>query len=281
MRRILKNLPVDKTTEKKKRDALIESIAVEQTTKARIQEEIDEKKAEIKTLEKNETKAREQVEFWKKAAADAERVFKELEAKVGPLYTRVEEMEARLGTLLKEEVEVRQSIRAKQTELMDNLISLREDFDEEERRLNNEIALIERKKADQEARLMVLSRSGDLIADELAKKESEKQAIDESLTNRMKELTTINMNLTQTKNETERAKKELDNIDSKLSALRIELAEKDKKIIEKTEEIQKQEAVVLNLREQLVQLSAKEKRIQELIPAIEELYNRAGLKVKI
>lgn len=281
MRRILKEKVVDKSTEKKKRDALIQSIAVEETVKARVLDEVKQKKDELKSFEKSEAKAREQVEFWKKAAKDAERVFKALEARVVPLHSRVEEVETRLGKLLKEEVDVRQSLRFEQAKFTDEIIRLHSDFDIEERRLTHEIEVLERQKADQEARLMVLSRSGDMISQDLATKEREQKAMDVSLTNRMRELATINMNLAQTKSETERAKRELDAVDGKLEMLRAELYAKDKEIVAKTEEISYQEQAVISRREQLVALSAKEKRIQDLIPAIEALYERAGLKVKL
>lgn len=281
MRRILKEKVVDKSTEKKKRDALIQSIAVEETVKARVLDEVKQKKDELKSFEKSEAKAREQVDFWEKAAKDAERVFKELEARVVPLHSRVEEVETRLGKLLKEEVDVRQSLRFEQAKFTDEIIRLHSDFDIEERRLTHEIEVLERQKADQEARLMVLSRSGDMISQDLATKEREQKAMDVSLTNRMRELATINMNLAQTKSETERAKRELDAVDGKLEMLRAELYAKDKEIVAKTEEISYQEQAVISRREQLVALSAKEKRIQDLIPAIEALYERAGLKVKL
>lgn len=281
MRRILKEKTVDKSAEKKKRDDLIHSIAVEQTVKTRVEDEVKQKQNELKSMEKAEAKAREQVSFWENAARDAERVFKELEAKVVPLHSRVAEVEARLARLLKDEVDMRQSFRLEQANLTDQIIKMRADFDFEERRLAHEIEILERQKADQEARLMVLSRSGDMIAQDLATKEREQKAMDVSLTNRMKELATINMNLAQTKSEAERAKKELDLVDGRLATLKAELSAKDKEISEKVEEVRKQEEAVHARREQLVSLSVKEKRIQELIPAIEALYERAGLKIKL
>lgn len=281
MRRILKEKTVDKSAEKKKRDILIDSIATEQRTKDVILSEIKSLKDEMRAQRKMTEDAQEKAEFWKKASVDAERVFKELEAKVVPLHSKIEEAENRLGKLLKEEVDLRQSYRFQQANFADQTIKLRADFDYEERRLSHEIELLERQKADQEARLMVLSRSGDLIAQDLATKEREQTAMDVSLANRMKELATINMNLAQTKSESERAKRELDLVDGRLATLKAELSAKDKEISEKVEEVRMQEEAVHARREQLVSLSVKEKRIQELIPAIEALYERAGLKIKL
>jgi chromosome segregation ATPase len=281
MRRILDKKPVDKSAEKKKRDALIQSIGVEETTKMLLLEEIKNLQNELKTNAKEEDKAREQVEFWKNAARDAERVFKELEAKVVPLHSRVAEVETRIGKLIKDEVDIKQSFRKQQFDITNDLAKLRADFEAEERRLSYEIRLLEQQKASEESRLSILSRSSDIVAEDIARKEREQQAIDSSLAHRMRELATINMNLAQTKSEAERAKKELDKVDEKLATLKGELMEKDKEIARKIGEVNEQEQQVHVRREQLVALAAKEKRIQEVIPAIEALYNRAGLKIKI
>lgn len=90
---------VDKSAEKKKRDALIQSIASEETVKARLAAEVTEKKAELLEHEKMVAKAKEQVEYWTKASLDAERVFRELEAKVKPLHSEIDALKNKCAEL--------------------------------------------------------------------------------------------------------------------------------------------------------------------------------------
>lgn len=280
-RREIKTQVADKSAEKKKRDELIASIAVETGVRDDLKKEIavltDEYAAVKEDLEKLEVK----VDFWKKATADAERVFIEWETKAKAMHQAIADAEIRIKELNKEENIAKTNLSRMQVESAGEMAQIHNQVEAEKQRIDASFVALMQENTQLEQRVTVLKSTENSIIDEITVKRAEVINLDGAITKGKSILSQINMDIESARAAYRQSQKQITTIDVQLDALKAELTIKDKEIADKTAALQVQENEMSQKREQLLALAVRENRINELAPAIEELYRKAGLSVKI
>ncbi len=280
-RRETKTQVVDKSAEKKKRDELIASIAVETGVR-------DDLKKEIKALSEEYAKAKEEmtafeakIDFWKKATADAERVFLEWETKAKAMHQAIADAEIRIKELNREESTAKANLSRVQVESAGEMAQIHNQVEAEKQRIDANFVVLMNENTQLEQRVNVLKSTENSIIDEITTKRAEVINLDGAITKGKSILSQINMDIESARAAYRQSQKQITTIDVQLDALKAELTIKDKEIADKTAALQVQENEMNQKKEQLVALAVRENRINELAPAIEELYRKAGLSVKI
>lgn len=280
-RREIKTQGADKSAEKKKRDELIASIAVETGVR-------DDLKKEIKALSEEYAKAKEEmtafeakVDFWKKATADAERVFLEWETKAKAMHQAIADAEIRIKELNREESIAKANLSRVQVESAGEMAQIHNQVEAEKQRIDANFVVLMNENTQLEQRVNVLKSTENSIIDEITEKRKEVILLDEMLTKRKSILSQINMDIESARAAYRESRKEITTLDVQLDALKAELTVKDKEIADKKTALELQEGEMNQKKEQLVALAVRENRINELAPAIEELYRKAGLSVKL
>lgn len=281
MRRIREKKAVDKSADKKKRDALIHSIAIEEQALTLFGEQKNRAKKEISEIEKEKETAREQADFYKNSAARYENEYKELVEKVIPLQSEVAGLNDRIGRLIKEELSIRMSLRGLQEEYARTKAKFNEEEIADTKKQSDRKFYLEQEIISLEAKVKVLTKSSEEVAKDVADKSREKVSLDSSLARRMEELAKINLNLAQSRTESEKAEKELIEVGKKIKSLQNDIAEKDMEISKKNDEVTAREQEVEKKREELVALMQRSKKIDEKAQAVKDLFQMAGLNVDI
>ncbi len=281
MRRIIANKIVDKSTEKKQRDALIDSIAVEKQVLGTLSDEIGESTDRVESLNKEINALVSKIETYQK---DINLYEKKNDKLVGEIIDSQNKLQG-LDEIKKE--------------LERDLLLLRTEFNTEQLKFNKERAefkriserdvleseikkgSIRREIDSLDTRYKVLTKCVDDISKDITNKEQQCKGLDVSIAHRMKELAQINKDLSGSKSQAERASLEFSKIDSKIRELQKEIDLKDKEVREKTEEIKNKENEVEKKREELVAVMMRSRKIDEKAEAIKELFGKAGLKVDI
>jgi hypothetical protein len=280
-RRENKEKVIDKSAEKQKRDELIASIATETTVKQSLQKDSVELKKIIKEENELAVVAKDKKTFWEKASDDAERLFKDLETKIRPLHSELGTLEVTIVQIKKEEAAAKEALLKMQIEATEEMARLNNFYATEKNRIDANFISLARENTELENRVTVLKATESSLVDSIAENRREQIAVTSSLELRIKELAQINLNLSSTQLEISRAQKEVGQIDTRLAVLKVELTAKDKEIQDRAIEVQEKEDEVTLRKQELLALALKEKRIEELVPAIQELYRSAGLSVKI
>lgn len=281
MRRIREKKAVDKSADKKKRDALIHSIAIEEQALTLFGEQKNRAKKEISEIEKEKETAREQADFYKNSAARYENEYNDVVLKLIPLQSEIGSLESRLGKLIKEEVAIRMSLREMQEGYGKERARLDSERIKEEKGYEKRKAELEQEIISLEAKIKVLTKSSEEVAKDVADKSREKVSLDSSLGRRMEELAQINLNLAQSRTESERAEKELAEVGNRIKSLKNDIAAKDVEISKKNDEVTAREQEVEKKREELVALMQRSKKIDEKAQAVKDLFQMAGLNVDI
>lgn len=132
-----------------------------------------------------------------------------------------------------------------------------------------------------ESRVATLIRLESDITQSIHDKKLEQTGLEHTLQFRLQELSRVNVVVDSTKSEYERTKEEYEIWGRRLDEIKTRFNKVDKEVENKTLEVKKKEQEVENMREQLVALMSREKKIDEKASVIRDLFERAGLNVKI
>lgn len=281
MRRIFKSKEVDKSKEKEKKDRLVHAIAIEQTVNTSLVEQNKELASAVASIAKEREEVLadiDSIKEKKRKHADDEAVAK---ARAIRAQAEADEKERLARELAKNVDDLRDSIRS----MRDAITSEQEVISDVRRRESEEytkhISHLRSQVADLEARVTVLSKSERDISDSISNKKLEIQGVEKSLEFRLQELARVNMTVDNTLTEYEKAREEYELFGHKLEGIRAEFARVDKEVSEKVDEVRKKEAEVLAMREQLVALVMREKKLDEKSNFIKDLFAKAGIDVKL
>lgn len=281
MRRIKREGKIDASVEKKKRNEILQSINAAKKEKETVDKNRKDIEVGIVTLTQiHEAKKSEvsvigrQIDTLETKKAELESEIRPLESELDTLKQKISKEKYNLSELEKKVSEKGASI-TKELQLLDDTYHNRIEFTKKTvKSLNDQIA-------EKEARIAVLTHSEEQIASTLVSKEHEKKSLDVSLAHRMKELAQINKDLARTEEETENAEREMKKLTQNVDSKKRELEQFDKEIAAQTEKVQKAEKDAEEKRKQIVALVKREERLNELIPAVRGLYEKAGIKIDI
>lgn len=280
-RREIKTQVADKSVEKKKRDELVASIAVETGVRDGLKKEIESLNAEYKKAKEDMAELEVKVEFWKKATVDAERIFKEWESKAKEMHSSISEAEVRIAALNKDENIAKNNLSRMQVESAGEMAQIHNQVEAEKKRIDATFVSLMGESSQLEQRVEVLKKTENSIIDEITNKRVEVKSLDEDIVKAKSTLSQVNMDIEGARRAYRAAQNEITRIDTQLTAVKAELTQKDIEIAKKTTDLTAAETEVTTKKEQLLALAAKEKRVQDLIPAVRELYRAAGLSINI
>lgn len=281
MRRTATKKGVDKSKEKERQQILMQSIAIEQSNLTALGNAKEELVSEISSLCEQRDKVLEEIGLYKVKADEGNAYLEKLQAEIISGQSEVAELSSEVFGLGKKKEEITRACSVFVENATKENTAIIASLNSSVISLEEKKVLLEREIAEKEARVAVLSKSENVISEEIANKTREKISVDASIEHRMAELAQINLNLASSNTQAVRAKKELDDVASKVVRMKEEIASFDKQIQEKTAEIETQEAEVDKKREQLVGLVMREKKLAEKSGAIRDLFKMAGINISV
>lgn len=267
--------------EKKKREAIMRSIAIEETV---ITEKKKEKELLLKEIADLEVIAGT-------IAIENDVADTELSKKKDELFALKSEVEAKtreVDSLEKKVAFLAQKLELTETEIQRIKASHVKDHNDIKHRIekakeqealtianiNGEINFLKEKVAALTITEAALIQSIDTMT-------REKANLDHAISSRMAELAHINKNLAGSSLQREKAEKYLKEIDERLATAKETLLMQDRLVVAKSEEVVKKEAEVEAKRLELVGLVLREKRVDEKALQIRQMFERAGLSTNI
>lgn len=282
MRRILRgDKKADKSKEAKKREDLLRSINVGKQESKQISDKIKSLKQEITDLKNKQKEAKEEYDYWRDLSFKQEDIFKSLVNDSIPLQSKKATLEIRVQELETKKKDLLEDLKVAQKNTEKELLRLDKVKNERHKTLHEEVVSLEKEIARKQSELYSISKSEQDITLDIANKKREKIAMDSSLAKRKKELADTNARLAESKTETEYAEKKRKELEEELRNAQDRLSAYDKEIEERVANINKTEAEVESKRKQIVSLVKREERLNELVPAIKDLYAKAGIKIDI
>lgn len=281
MRRKLEKKEVDKTSEKKKRDALVSSIATEEGVLAGVKGNISKLRVDEAEASKKTESAIKELGYYLNEIEKAKVSFIEEQKKLLPLSSQVGALEARIEKLVNEEVSLKVSKRELEAGYSEERKRMDDERSGEIKKHSETINFLKSEISLLEARKLVLSSTESQISDDIASKSREKDSLDASLSHRTRELAQINLNLAKSKEQEESAKKKIEEIDSQIHALEDTRLKMDAEIKNKNQEVLEREKEVENKRAELIALVGREKKLGEKEQKLRDLFDAVGLEFKM
>lgn len=281
MRRKLEKKEVDKTSEKKKRDALVNSIATEEAVLTSVKGNISKLRVDEAEASKKTEAAIKELGYYLNEIEKAKVTFAEEQKKLLPLSSQVGALEARIEKLVNEEVSLKVSKKELESSYSDERKRMDDERSNEIKKHSESINLLKSEISLLEARKLVLSSTESQISDDIASKMREKDSLDASLSHRTRELAQINLNLAKSKEQEESAKKKIEEIDSQIQELENTRLKMDDEIKKKNEEVLAREKEVENKRAAIIALVGREKKLGEKEQKLRDLFDAVGLEFKM
>lgn len=280
MRRV-KAKEIDKSKEKQKRDVLVRSIAVEQSVKTSLASEIKELKklvndlrTEVKEEEDNIAVAKANTKKYKSAEVTAFDSMRAAQAKVIEHETKAKELRSIIQSL---EASISETRNSHMNEHAITIAVRNRENEEHAQHITNLRSQI----IDMEGRVATLKKIENDITRSIEDRKLEQTGLEHTLQFRLQELSRVNMSVDTTKSEYERTREEYELWGKRLESIKSEFSRIDNEVFTKTEEVKTKEREVENAREKLVALMVREKKIDERADTIRDLFERAGLNIKL
>lgn len=281
MRRIFQKKEVSKSKEKEQQKAIILSVNQSKKQKEVIESESKQLKTEILQDKRLYADLTEQIKNLKKEEGSCGSRVKKLKDEILVLEEKRDSLQINIDDKTSVLKSIQENIESEQKKAEKELRRLDDIKNERHKTLHGEILTVEKLLADKRAQLDVASKSEEQIAQSVATKQREQKAIDASIAKRVQELAQINYDLAETEAQKRRAEEEVRDAKKRLSSIEAEIAVFDAEIKAKEAKIQEAEVQALNKRKEIVALIKREKRLEELIPTIRDLYAKAGITIDI
>lgn len=280
MRRI-KAKEIDKSKEKQKRDVLVRSIAVEQSVKTSLASEIKELeklvkdlRAEVKDEVGRVATSKENTKKYKNAEVEAFDSMSVAQVKVIEHETKVKELQSTIQSL---EGSISDMRNAYMNEHVIAVAVRSRENEEHARHITNLHSQI----VSMEDKVGVLKKIENDITRSIEDRKLEQTGLEHTLQFRLQELSRVNMSVDTTKSEQERAREEYELWGKRLESIKSEFSKIDNEVLAKTEEVKTKETEVENAREKLVALIMREKKLDERSGFIKDLFEKAGIEIKM
>lgn len=279
MRRNLVKKSVDTSSEKKNRDTIIRSIAVEEGVLDKLRVAQTEVAFEVDQLESKKEISRGELDVLESHIKEKESLLASLQEDIISAQSEVSGLKDEKEKLLSEIEEVKASLKKIQDDYNTESVRIG-DVREKEALLHKQnidtlVSII----ADLEAKVDVLTKSESQISSDIDSKQKEQSSLDVSLAHRIEELARINRDLATSQTASLKAEREYKDIEIKIANIQTEMLEKDNAIKAKNEELSEREKEVENKRKELLSVMLREKKLQEREGAVKDLFDLAGIKV--
>lgn len=280
MRREVLKQP-NKSKEKEQHNAIIDAVAREQLVISELETKKGVVEKQIEILIATLDSVKKEVVFHEGQLDVVKEELTTTQETLIPLQSEVDEIKREVALLSLSKEEEERSLRHFLEENAQKRVEATRIAEDSIAELTRIKTALESEIATKEEHIAVLSKSENIIADEINSKKREIQNVDASIERRQKELAQINLNLASSASEEAKAKRQIDEVAMKLQKLKEELVEYDKQIVEKNIEISEKEKEVEAKREEFVALIMREKKVGEKGAAIKELFRRAGIDINI
>ena len=278
MRRNLIKKSADTSADKKNRDTLIQSIAVEERVLDDILIKFTDTAFEVCVLENKKKEVERDLDILEVHVTKEQYVFLSLKEEVISLQSTVSGLKDEKEKLTTEIESEKASLKKTQDDYNKESVRINYIRDKENLLYKQNIDTLVSIVANLEAKVEVLSKSESQISQEISSKQKEQSSLDVSLAHRIEELARINCDLTTSQTASLRAEREYKDIETKISNIQSEMIEKDNAIKAKNEELTAREEEVDKKRKELLAVMLREKKISEREIAVKDLFDMAGIK---
>lgn len=281
MRRIIREKKITKSKEKELQKNILRSVNEEKQNRDKVKKETKNLTENLEKKERDYLLITNQINELKKAQAKGEEKRDKLHEEILTLEEKRDLLKLDIDGLEKDvhSAKIKLSLARGETEKeitrLDNLKNERHSS------LNKEVVALEKTIAEKQAKIDILTINEEKIGATIEQRGREKIAMDASIARRMQELAQINYDIATTQEQSKRAKDELNRMNERLARVEKELTDFDKEIEKREKQVAKAEKQALEKRNEVIALVKREQRLNELIPAVRDLYAKAGIKIDL
>jgi len=272
---------VEPSVEKKKQEEIIASVATEERKYDSLKEKVESIIEDVESIELKKEAENEELSRLVAQRTSVQSEIDLLEQQKGTLLGEIDDSTVKLKEIMTgHEMELnvyrREIDDAKSSlESVRALLSIETtDYDTKKAERSAELEAISRKVSEAEEYLTVLSGNAE-------KKLSELQEVGTQLDAKKAYFENIELLIRSARSRKDSVDIELSESFKKFNEMQDKIYEAEDSLIQKQKEIEGKDAQIENLKAQILGISAKEERVNALIPRLIDLYEKAGIKIVI